>query len=95
MFGRAEYVQKAGHDFGFTGPDGDLRLNVGSLAAGYSYRFASFAGMELAVGGRGSVGFVGETLASRYDSSRPLSAVAFVQLRPAGGHNHHAMHHGM
>jgi hypothetical protein len=95
VFGRAEYVQKAGHDFGFTGPDGDLRLNVGSLAAGYSYRFATFAGMELAVGGRGSVGFVGETLTPRYDSSRPLSAVAFIQLRPASPHEHHHSHEGM
>jgi hypothetical protein len=88
VFGRAEYVQKKGHDFGLTGPGAELRLPVGQIGAGYSYRVASIAGMEIAVGGEGMVGFVDDALETRYGTSTPVSAVVFFQLRPSASQAH-------
>jgi hypothetical protein len=91
IFGRAEYVQKDGQEFGLSGSEADASLPVFDLVAGYSYRVAEHAGTAFAVGGQGSVGFVGTQLADRYGTSHPLSAAVFVQIRPAAGHGQ-AMH---
>jgi hypothetical protein len=95
LFGRAEYVEKLGHDFGLTGAQADADLPVKSLAAGYSYRFFAAKGVELAAGGRASVGFAGDQLRPRYGTSTPVSGALFLQLRPAAAPGHHHHHPGM
>lgn len=95
IFGRVEYVQKSGHDFDLEGMDAHSRLPVRALALGYSRRVARRSGVEIAVGGRAAIGFVGETLERRYGSSSPVSGTLFVHLRPAGGTDSPHSHHGM
>lgn len=95
VFGRVEYVQKSGHDFALEGEDAHARLPVSALSVGYSRRVASGSGLELAVGGRAAVGFVGETLERRYGTSRPVSVAFFVRLRPASAARSSHAHHGM
>lgn len=95
VFGRVEYVQKSGHDFALEGEDAHARFPVRAVALGYSRRLASLSALELAVGGRAAVGFVGETLELRYGTSHPVSGVLFLHLRPAGGSNSSHSHGGM
>ena len=95
VFGRVEYVQKSGHDFALEGEDAHARLPVRALSLGYSRRVANLSGLEIAVGGRIAVGFVGETLERRYGTSSPVSGALFLELRPAGGTNSSHSHHGM
>jgi len=95
FFGRAEYVQKTGHDFGFEGEQGHARLPVRAISLGYSRRVGSVGGLELAVGGRAGVGFVGDVLERRYGTDSPTSGSIFLQLRPARGHASSHPHHGV
>jgi hypothetical protein len=90
VFGRAEHVQKSGHDFGLGGGLEDDRLPVTALAFGYSREIGRLADAAVALGGRASVGHVGDVLKqSRYGKSTLLSGMIFLQIRPAVAHTHH------
>lgn len=90
LFGRAEYVQKTGHDFALAGGQEDERLAVGGLALGYSREVGRVADAAIAVGGRAFVGHVGDVLEqARYGTSTPLGGMIFLHVRPAGVHKHH------
>lgn len=94
VFGRVEYVQKSGHDFGLDGEAAHDLLPVRALSVGYSRRLAGLAGVDLAVGGRAAVGLVGEVLERRYGTSSPLSGAVFLQLRPGVRSGTSHAHHG-
>lgn len=83
FFGRAEVVQKLGEDFGMPEAMADEILPVGSLVAGYFYTLPPMGRLELGIGARGSMNFVGDTLASRYGTHTPVGGMIFVRLTPA------------
>lgn len=90
IFGRAEWVQKPGHEFALTGPDAETIFPVGEFSVGYSHLIASFSGVDLAGGVRGSMGFVTDALEPHYGTGHPLSGLLFLNLHPApAGHHHH------
>jgi hypothetical protein len=87
VFGRAELVEKAGHDLDL-GPDMEEdTFTVGSLVLGYLYDFQEIGGLVPGIGARGSLNVIGDQLAELYDTHIPLGAMVFVRLEPA------AMHH--
>jgi hypothetical protein len=90
VFGRAEYVQKTGHDFGLDSGFEDDRLPVGGLSVGYSRQVSRSPRAVVAIGGRAFVGRVDELLEQhRYGTATPLGGMVFVQVRPGGMHDHH------
>jgi len=95
VFGRAEYVQKGGHDFALDGEFAHARLPVRAVSLGYSRRIANVSGVAFTVGGRVGVGAVGEILERRYGTSRPVSGALFLRIHPAGGGKPSHPHHGV
>ena len=83
---RAEYVQKDAADLVLdTAPynlDPELRLNIGTVSAGYIRELGRVWGTTLGLGGMGTVNFVPSTLESIYGSRAPVGGVVFLRLRP-------------
>lgn len=98
MFGRAEYVQKSGHDLQLPGIDDERIFGVSALSLGYIRELSRGRGVTLGVGARGSVNMIPRALESAYGSRRPVGGMVFLRLRPyherphaampAGGHVH-------
>ena len=82
IFGRAEYVQKSGHDLQIAGVDEDERFNVGAVSLGYIRELARGRGVTLGIGARGSVNVLPSTLETAYGSRAPLGGMVFLRLRP-------------
>jgi hypothetical protein len=91
LFGRAEHVQKSGHDFGLGGSQEDDRLPVSALSFGYSREVGRLADASIVVGGRAFVGFADDVLeAQRYGTATLYGGMIFLHLRPAAAaHAHH------
>jgi len=90
VFGRAEYVEKTGHDFALEGGQEHDRLPVTGVAAGYSWQALRSPRAVVSIGGRAFVGFVNDTLEEiRYGTRRPVSGLLFVHIRPGDMHHQH------
>lgn len=83
VFGRAEYVQKSGHEFALEGPLEEETFSVGALALGYARDLGSWHGLVPGVGVRAAINAVPEDLEFRYGTQVPLGAMVFLRLRPA------------
>jgi hypothetical protein len=91
LFGRAEYVQKTGHDLRIPGIDEEQTLDVGAISFGYIRELMRGRGMTLGLGVRGSVNVVPRALESAYGSRTPVGGMVFLRLRPYHEHSHGAM----
>ena len=87
VFGRAEYVQKSGHDLVLPEELEHTVFDVGSLVLGYVYNFGPFGPVRPGVGVRGALNLVPEGLESLYGSRTPVGGMVYVRLVPAGGHH--------
>ncbi|WP_375770669.1 hypothetical protein NR798_07155 [Archangium gephyra] len=86
VFGRAEYVQKAGHDLVLPEPLEHSVFDVGSLVLGYVYNLGPFGPVRPGVGVRGALNVVPGGLEPFYGSRTPVGGMVYVRLAPAGGH---------
>ena len=82
IFGRAEYVQKSGHDLQVPGIDEERRLDVSALSVGYIRELARGRGVTLGFGARGSVNLLPQALENAYGSRTPVGGMVFLRLRP-------------
>jgi hypothetical protein len=82
VFGRAEYVQKTGHDLQVAGIDEDARLNVSAFSLGYILELTRGRGVTIGVGARGSINVVPRTIEAAYGSRTPVGGMVFLRLRP-------------
>jgi hypothetical protein len=81
VFGRAELVQKSGHDLGIDVSDD--RFNIVKLQIGYSRFLPPFGGWRAGVGGSVSAGIVPEGLSTTYGGRVTPGAAVFFVIRPA------------
>lgn len=88
LFGRAEYVQKTGHDLQVAGIEEERSFDVGAISLGYIRELVRGRGVTLGFGARGSVSFVPPALESAYGSRTPLGGMVFLRLRPYHEHSH-------
>jgi hypothetical protein len=96
VFGRAELLQKTGHDLVLGAANEDTAFPVGALALGYVRDFGPFAGVTPGIGVRGALNFIPSELQAFYGTALPVGGMVFIRLRPAamahgGGHVHHEM----
>lgn len=91
IFGRAEYVQKTGHDLHAAGIDEEHTFDIGAMSLGFIREIARGRGMTLGIGARASVNIVPQALESAYGSRTPLGGMVFLRLRPYHEHSHGAM----
>jgi hypothetical protein len=91
VFGRAEYVQKSGHDLQVPGVDDEQIFGVGALSLGYIREVVRGRGITLGVGARGSVNVVPRDLEPAYGARFPVGGMVFLRLRPF----HEQAHTGM
>lgn len=82
VFGRAEIVQKSGHDLDLH-TTADEMYQVGKIQLGYSRFLAPRRGWRVGIGGSVSAGIVSNRLAPTYGGRVPLGVAAFLTLRPA------------
>jgi hypothetical protein len=83
LYGRAEYVQKTGHDLVLPEPLEHEIFHTGLLGLGYNYHFGPFASFTPALGVRGTMGVMGDDLQPFYGQRLPLGVMVYLQLRPA------------
>jgi hypothetical protein len=83
---RAEYVQKNAEELVLDAApynlDPELRLNVGTISAGYIRELGRMWGTTLGLGGMGTINFVPSSIESIYGSRTPVGGVVFLRLRP-------------
>jgi hypothetical protein len=84
VFGRAEHVQKTGHDLVLPEPLEEEVFGVTSLALGYLRNFGPLGPVLPGVGVRGAVNFVPEGLESTYGSRTLVGGMLFLRLSLAG-----------
>jgi hypothetical protein len=82
IFGRAEYVQKSGHELQLSGVDEDRLFSVSALSLGYIRELKRGRGVTLGVGARGTLNMVPSALEAFYGSRTPAGAMVFLRLRP-------------
>jgi hypothetical protein len=85
-FGRLELVGKPGHDLHVHEAPAEIFV-VSKLQAGYAYYVGPWKGMALGIGATGSLSFVPEFLASRYEGRVAPGMGVFLNVRP-GRHVH-------
>ncbi|MFL5460498.1 MAG: hypothetical protein ACJ8AY_07405, partial [Gemmatimonadales bacterium] len=83
VFGRLEYVRKAGDELALPVALTEQTFDVGALSFGYVREWARFGGATLGVGARGAINFVPEDLEGEYGSRTPVGVAVFVRVRPA------------
>lgn len=81
-FGRLEQVQKTADDLGFIGGELGQSFTIREASLGVSRDVASGAALRLAVGARGSINFLPETLRLAYGTRTPAGAAVFVRVTP-------------
>jgi hypothetical protein len=85
VFGRAEYVEKPGHDLVLPEELEEGVFDVGALMLGYVYQFGPFGPVRPGVGVRGALNVVPEGLEPFYGGRTPVGGMVYVRLAPAGG----------
>jgi hypothetical protein len=83
FFGRAEWVQKTGHDLVLPGELEHERFGVSQLMGGYMRQLPAVAGWVPGIGGRVSVSLVPSELEPFYGERAPVGFALWVNLRPA------------
>jgi hypothetical protein len=86
VYGRTEYVRKAGHDLVLPPALEETGFNVGMLGLGYVYYLGPFGWLAPGIGVRGTAGFIESDLEPFYGTRVPLGGMIFVQVRPAAHH---------
>jgi hypothetical protein len=81
-FARAEYVTKTGHDLALMPAMEHETFPVAMLSVGHTHPVLREAGLETALGLRGSVGVIDADLENRYGTRLPLGVMAYVQVQP-------------
>lgn len=87
LFTRVERVEKNGEELGFLGGDLTVLYDVRALALGISRRVAAVRGTALALGVRGTLSLVPQSLEATYGTRRPMGLVAFMHLGPTAPRN--------
>jgi hypothetical protein len=99
VFGRLEYVRKAGEELALPDPLSGQEFDLGALSLGYVRELAHFGGATAGAGVRGAVNLVPAELEAEYGSRTPAGIAVFFRIRPAlleGAQGMDpAMHHGM
>jgi hypothetical protein len=95
VYGRLEYVRKAGDELALTAPLDAREFDLGALSLGYVRELARFGGATAGVGARGAINLVPEALESEYGSRTPVGLAVFFRIRPALLGGGHAMEPGM
>jgi hypothetical protein len=80
VFGRAEYVQKTGHDLVLPAPLEEETFGVASLALGYLRSFGPLGPVLPGVGVRVAVNLVPEGLEPIYESRTPVGGMIYLRL---------------
>jgi hypothetical protein len=88
LFGRAEWVVKAGHDLALAPDMEEETFPVGSFVLGYLYDFDAVAGLVPGIGARGSLNVIDDDLAALYGTHVPVGAMVYLRVEPV------AMDHG-
>lgn len=83
FFGRAEWVQKTGHDLALPPELEHERFGVSQLMAGYMRQFTAVAGWVPGIGGRVSVSLVPSDLEPFYGERAPVGFAVWLNARPA------------
>jgi hypothetical protein len=84
LFGRAEWVQKTGHDLALPSPaPEDEVFEVSQLLGGYLYRLPAVRGWEPGIGGRISMSLLPAELEPWYGSRAPVGFGVWLRLAPA------------
>ncbi len=84
FYARAEYVRKTAEDLVVPGAPPDRAYDVGALTVGYVRELGDRGGNRLgaALGVRGTVNVVPESLEAAYGSRRPLGIAVYLRVRP-------------
>jgi hypothetical protein len=77
IFGRAEYVRKAGHDLVLPPEREDSVFGVALVGLGYAYYFGPFASLAPGLGVRGGAGVVDDELEPFYGTRAALGIMVF------------------
>jgi hypothetical protein len=80
VFGRAEWVQKSGHDLA-AGPPGET-FQVPSLSAGYLYTFTELQDQEVAFGIRVTANFIESDLREFYGDEIEWGFLLYIRVQP-------------
>jgi hypothetical protein len=83
LFGRAEWVEKTGHDLALPHEFEEARFGVTQVTGGYMRQLAPVAGWMPGVGGRVSVSHVPAALEPFYGGRAPAGFAIWMNLRPA------------
>lgn len=84
-FGRAEYVRKSAEELVIPAAPGTGEYDVTAIALGYLREVGRVAGLEAAIGARGSLNFLPAGLEAEYGSRTAGGLAVYLRLRPAGG----------
>jgi len=87
VFGRAEYIQKKGHDLGLPEPLEEETFGVAALALGYLRNFGPLGPLLPGVGVRAAVNLVPEGIESTYGSRTPVGGMVYLRLSAAPMHS--------
>jgi hypothetical protein len=82
IFGRAEALQKSGHDLALPADMTNETFGIAALSAGYVYDFHPPGPLVTGIGVVGTVNFIGSTLGDIYDTRTPWGGMVFVRVRP-------------
>jgi hypothetical protein len=83
VYGRVEYVRKAGDELALDAPLDTREFDLGALSLGYVRELARFGGATAGVGARGAVNLLPKSLESEYGSRTPVGLAIFFRIRPA------------
>jgi hypothetical protein len=83
FFGRAEWVEKTGHDLVLPHEFEEKRFGVSQVMGGYMRQLAPVAGWVPGIGGRVSVSLVPSELEPFYGERAPVGFAVWLNLRPA------------
>ncbi|HET7564509.1 MAG TPA: hypothetical protein VFJ96_05915 [Gemmatimonadaceae bacterium] len=95
VFARLELVQKSARDLAISegplpaivpGAPSETTYDIGSFVLGYARELATFGGASLALGARGSVDVIPETLQPAYGTRTPAGFTVFLRIAPRAMH---------
>jgi hypothetical protein len=93
VFGRAEYIQKTGHDLVLEAPLEEETFGVATLAVGYLRNLGPLGPLMPGVGLRAAVNLVPEQLSPIYGGRAPVGGMVFLRLSAAPSkHSGHGAH---
>ncbi|MBC8086118.1 MAG: hypothetical protein H7Z40_02550, partial [Phycisphaerae bacterium] len=82
VFARVERVEKNGEELGFLGGDLTALYDVRSIVLGATREVLSIGNAQFAVGARGALNFVPQSLFATYGTRRPTGFAVYTRVRP-------------